>query len=91
MKNRFSKTISEISPFKIIVMGLLYIQFFGCSPESNTNNPNSAEDKFEASQETEKKEDNHPFLIVTKDMFSSLREKSDVEPWKSMKEDAIST
>ena len=90
MMNRFSKTISEISPFKIIVVGLLYIQFFSCSPESNTNNPSSAGDKFEASQETEKKEDNHPFLIVTKDMFSSLREKSDVEPWKSMKEDAIS-
>ena len=90
MMNRFSKTISEISPFKIIVVGLLYIQFFGCSPESTTNNPSSAEDKFEASQEIEKKEDNHPFLIVTKDMFSSLRQKSDVEPWKSMKEDAIS-
>ena len=34
MMNRFSKTISEISPFKIIVVGLLYIQFFGCSPKA---------------------------------------------------------
>ncbi len=31
----------------------------------------------------------HPFLIVTKDMFSALREKSSSEPWKSMKQDAI--
>ena len=32
----------------------------------------------------------HPFLIVTKDMFPELREKSSREPWKSMMEDAVS-
>lgn len=32
----------------------------------------------------------HPFLIVTKDQFSGLRSRCINEPWKSMKEDAIS-
>ena len=32
----------------------------------------------------------HPFLIVTKDMYPSLREKANIEPWKSLKTDAIS-
>lgn len=31
----------------------------------------------------------HPFLIVTADQFPSLREKSQFEPWKSMKADAL--
>ena len=35
------------------------------------------------------KETNHPFLIVTKNMFPALREKASKEPWKSMKTDAI--
>ena len=34
MMNRFSKTISEISPFKIIVVGLLYIQFLAVAPKA---------------------------------------------------------
>lgn len=33
--------------------------------------------------------DKHPFLIVTKEMYPALREKSSVEPWKSMKADAM--
>ena len=39
--------------------------------------------------EKPEKENHHPFLIVTKDQFSELRSKSDQEPWKSMKSDAI--
>ena len=35
------------------------------------------------------KETHHPFLIVNKDMFPALREKSSQEPWKAMKADAI--
>ena len=35
------------------------------------------------------KEDNHPFLIVTKDQFQAFRNKASEEPWKSMKEDAL--
>jgi hypothetical protein len=35
------------------------------------------------------KETHHPFLIVKKDMYPALREKSSQEPWKSMKADAI--
>ena len=31
----------------------------------------------------------HPFLIVRSDQFASLRQKSETEPWKSMKSDAI--
>ena len=31
----------------------------------------------------------HPFLIVKKEEFPALRNKSNQEPWKSMKEDAI--
>jgi len=38
---------------------------------------------------TQEKETHHPFLIVTKDMFPSLIEKSNADPWKSMKEDAL--
>jgi len=40
--------------------------------------------------EPPEKEDHHPFLIVSKDQFQSLRDKSDAQPWKAMKEDAIS-
>lgn len=36
------------------------------------------------------KETHHPFLIVKKERFRALREKASQEPWKSMKEDAIS-
>lgn len=36
------------------------------------------------------KESNHPFLIVKKEQFQVLRQKANAEPWKSMKEDAIS-
>jgi len=36
------------------------------------------------------KESHHPFLIVKKEQFQELRQKSASEPWKSMKEDAIS-
>ena len=35
------------------------------------------------------KEDHHPFLIVTKDQYAALRARSDQEPWKSIKADAI--
>lgn len=35
------------------------------------------------------KETHHPFLIVKKEMYPALREKSEQEPWKAMKEDAI--
>lgn len=34
-------------------------------------------------------ESNHPFLIVKKEQFDDLRAKASVEPWKSMKADAI--
>ncbi|MCK5371511.1 MAG: hypothetical protein KAQ62_23275, partial [Cyclobacteriaceae bacterium] len=36
------------------------------------------------------KETHHPFLIVKKDQFQALRDKSNEEPWKSMNADAIS-
>ncbi len=36
------------------------------------------------------KEKHHPFLIVKKDQFQSLRDKVSAEPWKSMKADAVS-
>lgn len=32
----------------------------------------------------------HPFLIVKADQYAALRDKSDTEPWKSMKADALS-
>ena len=35
-------------------------------------------------------ESNHPFLIVKKDQYDALRAKSNTEPWKSIKLDAIS-
>ncbi len=40
--------------------------------------------------ENPKTESNHPLLIVKKDQFTSLRDRANTEPWKSMKEDAIS-
>jgi len=35
-------------------------------------------------------ESHHPFLIVKKEQFQELRQKAGSEPWKSMKEDAVS-
>ena len=46
-------------------------------------------EKVEPPVDLPEKEDHHPFLIVTKDQFQTLRDKSGTEPWKSMKEDAI--
>jgi hypothetical protein len=45
--------------------------------------------KEDADPEESIVESKHPFLIVKKDQFQSLREKSTLEPWKSMKEDAL--
>ena len=80
---------------KWIFNGLLFFQIISCSPESNssdsvTNTENVVNNSEENSEVTEEKENNHPFLIVKKEMFPSLREKSNSEPWKSMKVDALS-
>lgn len=72
----------------------LFIFFYitGCSPESSSGGSVSTVPTSEpelVSPVTQEKETHHPFLIVTKDMFPSLIEKSNTDPWKSMKEDAL--
>lgn len=85
---------NDLNLLKGIVSMILIFYFFGCSPESTSNvgqrnTENNADNSADNDTSTETKETNHPFLIVTKDMFSSLREKSTTEPWKSIKLDAI--
>jgi len=79
--------------FTIPFLGVILFQLLACSPEissnQNVNSEINAGGKDEESITVEEKEIHHPFLIVNKEMFSSLREKSDLDPWKSMKEDAI--
>jgi len=79
---------------KLIIGIILIFHFFGCSPDNTSNDNRINTENYSAgsgdnSETKETKETNHPFLIVTKDMFSTLREKSNKEPWRSMKEDAI--
>lgn len=61
---------------KQILIILLLFPFFGCESEA-------IEDSLPP------KEEHHPFLIVTRDQFDALREKSTIEPWKSIKDDAL--
>ena len=64
--------------FRVLVVGFFFLSF-SCNSEKGDPPPVDKEN-----------ETHHPFLIVKKDQYQSLREKSDQEPWKSMKEDAIS-
>jgi len=56
---------------KVIFIAVIINLFFSCKTESVDLEP-----------ELPEKENHHPFLIVTKDQFPSLRNKSDQEPWK---------
>ncbi|MCK5705219.1 MAG: hypothetical protein KAI29_28910, partial [Cyclobacteriaceae bacterium] len=62
----------------ILNLGLALL-IFSCNAETEDIPKNDPE-----------KEAHHPFLIVKKDQFQTLRDKSTEEPWKSMKVDAIS-
>tara|TARA_B100001057_G_scaffold22426_1_gene20766 strand:- start:1939 stop:2226 length:288 start_codon:yes stop_codon:yes gene_type:complete len=74
---------------KLIFFSLLIIS---CGKDSSVARDaiSESQDNISENETTREKESNHPFLIVTKDMYEELREKSDIEPWKSMKDDAIS-
>ena len=54
MTNRPIIKFSDLHTFKGIVVGLLYIQFLAVAPKA-IRITRDAEDKFEASRETEKK------------------------------------
>lgn len=58
---------------------------FSCSSENEVN----ADSPSRESTSDFRKDTHHPFLIVKKEQFPELREKSKTEPWKSMKRDAI--
>jgi len=58
---------------------LFFFLLFSCNSE-----------EAEPLPELPDKESHHPFLIVSKEQYQALRDKSDTEPWFSMKEDAIS-
>lgn len=62
--------------------------FFGCIFLLIASSCNS--EKADPPIDHIEKETHHPFLIVKKEQYQALREKADAEPWKSMKEDAIS-
>lgn len=68
------KKTSGIWLVMLVLMGIL-----SCKKEGPVDDPGNGD-----------KETNHPFLIVKKEQFQALREKASVEPWKSMKADAIS-
>lgn len=70
----------------IISIVLLILISTACNSEPN----NLPEEGPTEKPLEEQSESHHPFLIVKKDNYKSLREKSSVEPWKSMKADAIS-
>ena len=77
---------------KIIKRILILLLIISCGKDSSGGIdviPQS-QDNISENETTREKETNHPFLIVTKDMYNGLKEKADVEPWKSMKNDAIS-
>ena len=86
--------INYLASFRWIPILLLLFNF-NCSPESTSNDnsgkgTNTLDNSGDISNGNGKKETHHPFLIVSKELFTSLREKSNTDPWKSMKEDAIS-
>ena len=68
--------------FQILWFVMLMIPAITGCKKKDSNNPDNPDDP--------NKESHHPFLIVKKDQFQALREKSNTEPWKSMKADAIS-
>ena len=77
---------------KIIKPILILLLIISCGKDSSGGIdviPQS-QDNISENETTREKETNHPFLIVTKDMYNGLKEKADIEPWKSMKNDAIS-
>lgn len=85
--------INYLPSFRWIPILLLLFNF-NCSPESTSNNnpgkgTNTVDNSGNISTVNGEKETHHPFLIVSKELFTSLREKSNTDPWKSMKEDAI--
>jgi len=96
LKNKLLKSIipnhSFIRSCPWIFPLLIFFYITGCSPESSSGGSVSTVPTSEpevVSPVTQEKETHHPFLIVTKNMFPSLLEKSNADPWKSMKEDAL--
>ena len=77
---------------KIIKPILILLLIISCGKDSSggTEVILQSQDNISENETTREKETNHPFLIVTKDMYNGLKEKADIEPWKSMKNDAIS-
>ena len=77
---------------KIIKPILFLLLIISCGKDSSGGIDviTQSQDNISENETKREKETNHPFLIVTKDMYEELREKSDIEPWKSMKDDAIS-
>lgn len=63
----------------IWILGFVFMGISGCNSEKVDPPPIDPPEK----------ETHHPFLIVKEDQYQSLRDKSDKEPWKSMKADAI--
>ena len=77
---------------KIIKPILFLLLIISCGKDSSGGIDviTQSQDNISENETKREKETNHPFLIVTKDMYEELREKSDIEPWKSMRDDAIS-
>lgn len=70
----------KLNKYKIVLLNLsLILLFLSCKAKAD-----------DVLQENQKEGSNHPFLIVKKEQYPELRSKANAEPWKSMKEDAIS-
>lgn len=70
----------KFNKLKIVLLNLsLILPFFSCNTKAEA-----------VLQDNQKEVSSHPFLIVKKAQFPDLRSRANAEPWKSMKEDAIS-
>ena len=79
MLYKMNKRMDHFKVLKLIIGIILIFHFFGCSPDNTSNDNRINTENYSASsgdnsETKETKETNHPFLIVTKDMFSTLRE-----------------
>jgi hypothetical protein len=77
----YKNSIFEMNTIKILLLSLLLLVV-----ETSCSKEDVVDDQPIIDIE---KEDNHPFLIVKKDQFQAFRDKASIEPWKSMKADAI--
>lgn len=79
---------------KIIILNILLILLLAGACDKSVALPGNDEDDLPGNGQEDPddgfvRESHHPFLIVKKEQFPALREKASMEPWSSIKNDAI--